>query len=195
MRCLEQKAPGRDRLVLALFDVSGPFCFPLWPQLKPRCCPGTHAALAQFAAAAASPPAPDSLSGRAPASTYRPKNNGPGNPGPLIAVSGTLPSVADLNVAVDHVAVLHRNGLSDKVAREGGRIIADVPFRIIARGGGKRRRNAERQSRNSGSKKQIFHDTFLSVDWTVNIRWEVVRCNAGQPVGGNRSFGFQCTER
>jgi hypothetical protein len=104
-----------------------------------------------------------------------PKHNGPGKSGAIARQARRRQfSVADLNLPVDDATVLHRNRLFDEVAPAGGRIIADVPFRLIyMRSEG--RRNSERQSGNSGSKKQIFHDT--SFHWTeaVGIRCRLWR--------------------
>jgi hypothetical protein len=90
------------------------------------------------------------------------QTSGPGNSGATEVVDA-LPSAADLNLAVDHATVLHRDRLSNEVARPDGRVRADVPFRVIGRGS-EGRRNSEWQSGNRGSKKQTFHGTVLSSD-------------------------------
>jgi hypothetical protein len=71
-------------------------------------------------------------------------------------------SAADLEFPIDHVAVRHRDRFSDEVARGSGGLGGDIPFCVIGRRG-EGRRSADYEPGSRRSKKQIFHDTVLSL--------------------------------
>ena len=91
-------------------------------------------------------------------------------------------SAADLNFPIDHVAVRHRDRFSDEVARGSGSLGGDIPFCVIGRRGeGRRRADYERGSRRS--KKQIFHDTVLSLGSRLSAALNMVQVHFGVIAG------------
>ena len=89
------------------------------------------------------------------------------------------------------MTALCRHRLPDDVACAGRRIGAPVPFGVVSGGISKGRRNRNDHGRSRRSKKQIFHDTVLSLDLS---RWQGGDLSAAMPgylLDATRSFHFQ----